>query len=371
MKKRELLFASMTLICLLSVGISFFKMYASAERRLDEVLVDTITLPAASNSALTKEVLFEAAHVNQMPQVTKVEVPKLAFMQHKKPGQYQVPLKIYVHFDKVLSRKITVNLVDQTPPVIEQKKPLQIAYGTKINWMGYVHILDNVDKTILVAKSQISRVDTKKVGKQKVTIKVKDKANNVTKKEFEVEVMPKAPNKTTAPSQNIQHDSVNRASAPQTAKTGEQFQKADQISNTAEKREIPNTSKLKSALQFNGLTVPYRHMQGASSAPETGAATWNGTGLVNDGAPTHFIGHNPGDFHSVMELYVGAPITVYDDNGNQKTYHVYEVVDVTDEGYNANDLKDDVLPRMLDETGERISLQTCINEQINRCILAR
>ncbi|MEG0080158.1 MAG: sortase, partial [Enterococcus sp.] len=91
MKKRELLFASMTLICLLSVGISFFKMYASAERRLDEVLVDTITLPAASNSALTKEVLFEAAHVNQMPQVTKVEVPKLAFMQHKKPGQYQVP----------------------------------------------------------------------------------------------------------------------------------------------------------------------------------------------------------------------------------------------------------------------------------------
>ncbi|MEG0080159.1 bacterial Ig-like domain-containing protein, partial [Enterococcus sp.] len=197
------------------------------------------------------------------------------------------PLKIYVHFDKVLSRKITVNLVDQTPPVIEQKKPLQIAYGTKINWMGYVHILDNVDKTIPVTKSQISRVDTKKVGKQKVTIKVKDKANNVTKKEFEVEVIPKAPNKTTTPSQ-IQHDSVNRASAPQTAKTGEQFQKADQISNTAEKREIPNTSKLKSALQFNGLTVPYRQMQGASSAPETGAATWNGTGLVNDGAPDSF-----------------------------------------------------------------------------------
>ena len=112
-------------------------------------------------------------------------------------------------------------------------------------------------------------------------------------------------------------------------------------------------------------------MPGASAAPETGAATWKGTGLVKDGEPTHFIGHNPGDFHSVMELYVGAPITVYDDYGDKKTYHVYEVIDVTDEGYNANDLKDDVLPRLLDEKGERISLQTCIDEQINRCVLAR
>ena len=96
-----------------------------------------------------------------------------------------------------------------------------------------------------------------------------------------------------------------------------------------------------------------------------------GSGSVSDGAPTHFIGHNPGDFAGVMSLDVGATITVVDASGASRTYTVYEVLDVTDEGYNNRNLQDDVLPRMLYDGGERISLQTCISDTVNRCVLAR
>lgn len=96
-----------------------------------------------------------------------------------------------------------------------------------------------------------------------------------------------------------------------------------------------------------------------------------GNGNVSDGAPTHFIGHNPGDFAGVMGLSVGSAITVVDGSGNERTYTVYEVIDVTDDGYNTNDPSDDVFPRMLYAGGERISLQTCINDSVNRCVLAR
>lgn len=370
MKKRELLFASVMLVCLLSAGISFFKIYASAERRMDQVLVDKITLPAATKKHVMKEVLLEAAHLNEMPQVTKVEIPQLVSMQEAKTGQYQIPLKVYVRFNKVLTRTVTVNLVDQTAPVIHQVKPLQFSYGAKFKWEDYLDIKDDVDGTISLAESQIDKVDTKKVGKQKVTVQVKDRANNIAKKELEVEIFPKIQHNATTSAKNTEYDSVNRALAPKTIKAQSQGQTQKEMSPTSNE-ESTNSNKLKNVLQFNGQTIPFRHMPGASAAPETGAATWKGTGLVKDGEPTHFIGHNPGDFHSVMELYVGAPITVYDDYGDKKTYHVYEVIDVTDEGYNANDLKDDVLPRLLDEKGERISLQTCIDEQINRCVLAR
>lgn len=126
-----------------------------------------------------------------------------------------------------------------------------------------------------------------------------------------------------------------------------------------------------SVLQFAGITVPFGQANGASSAPGSGAATWMGSGSTTDGAPTHFIGHNPGDFAAVMGLGVGSVITVVDSSGNSRSYTVYEVMDVTDDGYNNANLADDVYPRMLYAGGERISLQTCITETVNRCVLAR
>ncbi|MBO1305373.1 sortase [Enterococcus sp. 669A] len=128
----------------------------------------------------------------------------------------------------------------------------------------------------------------------------------------------------------------------------------------------PNAS-----LSFLGTTIPFIASNGAAEAPASGAGTWTGTGAVNDGAPTHFIGHNPGDFSPVMNLTVGSPITVVDAAGNTKTYTVYEVLDVRDDGFNANNPADDTWFRVIDAGGERISLQTCITDTVNRVVLAQ
>ncbi|MGX7265102.1 immunoglobulin-like domain-containing protein [Enterococcus crotali] len=124
-------------------------------------------------------------------------------------------------------------------------------------------------------------------------------------------------------------------------------------------------------ISFLGQTIPFIQCNGAPEAPSVGAGTWTGTGAVNDQLPTHFIGHNPGDFAGVMNITVGTPITVVDGNGNAKTYVVYEVLDVADDGINANDPSDDTWARVIEEGGERISLQTCITDTVNRIVLAR
>lgn len=372
MKKRELLLASLTLLYLIVVSISFFKVYASAQRRLDQVLVENVTFDASAKEVVSKEALLVAAHINKIPQVTKVDVLNLESIQDMKPGTYEIIVKIYIQFDEVITRKITLQIRDRTKPVIRQKKALIIPHNAKIDWADYFSIYDTVDGIISLDKSKISAVDTNKVGKQTVVISTKDQAGNTAKKEVVVEIVSSTSSHAEKLEQPLSlQNSLKKTTAPNTAKTPQKESSAENLASPTTKADLKSPDKLKSVIQFNGQTISYSHATGANSAPDEGAATWLGKGLVDDSAPTHFIGHNPGDFATVMELYVGAPITVYDDNGKQKTYHVYEVVDVTDEGYNANDLKDDVLPRMLDEKGERISLQTCINDHINRCVLAR
>lgn len=133
----------------------------------------------------------------------------------------------------------------------------------------------------------------------------------------------------------------------------------------------PTSSTGSATISFLGQTIPFIQYNGALEAPATGAGTWIGTGAVDDQLPTHFIGHNPGDFSGVMGITVGTPITVVDSNGQSKTYTVYEVLDVADDGINANDPSDDTWARVIDAGGERISLQTCITDTINRIVLAR
>lgn len=369
MKIRELLLTSLAMFCLIAVSVSLFKVYASAERRLDQVLVENVTFDVGTKKTVSKETLLAAAHVNKIPQVTKVDVTNLECIKNNKPGTYEVTIQVYIQFDEVITRQINVQIVDKTQPVITQKKELIIPQNAKIDWNDYFSIDDTVDGFISLAKSKISEVDTKKVGKQTVVISAEDKAGNNVKKEFAVEIFSSTNKRLEKAGQLLQKDLKN-TTAPKTAKSRHEEKNRVRVKST-EKNEFDSQAKYTSVIQFNGQKISYIHATGANTAPDEGAATWLGKGFVDDGAPTHFIGHNPGDFATVMELYVGAPITVYDDNGEKKTYHVYEVVDVTDEGYNANDLQDDVLPRMLDEKSERISLQTCITDQINRCVLAR
>ncbi|MFR3360390.1 MAG: hypothetical protein ACLTPR_00315 [Enterococcus canintestini] len=105
-----------------------------------------------------------------------------------------------------------------------------------------------------------------------MTVKVKDRANNIAKKELEVEIFPKIQHNATISAKNTEYGSINRVLAPKTIKAQSQGQTQKEMSPTFSE-ESNNSSKLKNVLQFNGQTIPFRHMPGASAAPEAGAAT--------------------------------------------------------------------------------------------------
>ena len=169
-------------------------------------------------------------------------------------------------------------------------------------------------------------------------------------------------------------------SEPKTPAASASFDQDNEVKNqVVDDSAVPQegiTSKISektvnATVSFLGVTIPFSHTNGAESAPATGCGTWTGTGAVDDNAPTHFIGHNPGAFSSVMDITIGTPITVIDEQGHAKIYTVYEVLNVNDNGINADNPSDDTWPRVIDDSGERISLQTCITDSVNRIVLAR
>lgn len=126
----------------------------------------------------------------------------------------------------------------------------------------------------------------------------------------------------------------------------------------------PNT------IAINGQWIGLEDSQGSAAAPYDGnAGYWMGSGSTTDGATTHIIGHNPGIFNTVLYLGIGSQVTVVDRNGNSRTYTVYALYDVNDAGNDRNG--NAVWGSILGQTGESISLQTCIDDYWNRMVLAK
>ena len=100
-------------------------------------------------------------------------------------------------------------------------------------------------------------------------------------------------------------------------------------------------------------------------------ATWGGASVQSgeDGANTHFIGHNPGIFNVLFSVGDGETISVSDGANNVSTYTVSQIVTVDDSGM-AEDGTDYWEQITSSGGGERISLQTCINDDYNLIVFA-
>lgn len=133
--------------------------------------------------------------------------------------------------------------------------------------------------------------------------------------------------------------------------------------DAAKKSEKKRTS----TILVDGDYVPY--VQGSEldvEPPASTASTWFGDGSVDDDRHTYFIGHNPGVFKNVMNLQVGDKVTVWDDAGNKRVYHVYDTL-VLSKTSNFYDYEERVAP-----LGETITLQTCCGDnQTVRCVMAK
>lgn len=271
---------------------------------------------------------------------------------------------------------------DTIPPKIEHVADCTLTLKDAKNFdpLEKVQSFDNVDGNLTEKIKLTSNLKKDAVGKYELIYSVSDSSGNKTSKKRTVTIVPDNEAAAIAKPEPVETDDSTVEDSSNLTESVEPVLDNTLVENdstlveesTAPTPEAaPVMTQQNATISFLGVTIPFINYSGASAAPDSGAGTWTGTGLVNDGAPTHFIGHNPGDFAPVMNITVGTPITVVDSQGNTRTYSVYEVLDVTDDAINAHDPSDNTWDRMIEAGGERISLQTCITDTVNRVVLAR
>ncbi|WP_270597347.1 hypothetical protein [Enterococcus asini] len=407
MKRKEVFSKVVAVVALVLVVVGFYNLYSylNVEAEVDQKFVSNLLIDNSEYDKFSEAQLLKLTQAKEVGKVLNVALSDEEAMDNMQPGIYSAQITLQLPYNQKIQRTVTVNVRDTMPPVITSPATMTVTQGTAFP-VDKVTVTDQLATTIGADALKVSGFDPNQVGEQKVQLQASDTSGNTTKKEVVVTV--KAPevkpvvteSKATPPVAEVKtEESVAEKAVATPAESSATENTATESSEASEKAASESTTanvavaessqetiasqdastpeaatvapRETSVLRFAGSTVPFIQYGGASAAPSSGAGAWMGNGNVSDGAPTHFIGHNPGDFAGVMGLSVGSAITVVDGSGNERTYTVYEVIDVTDDGYNANDPSDDVFPRMLYAGGERISLQTCINDSVNRCVLAR
>lgn len=177
-----------------------------------------------------------------------------------------------------------------------------------------------------------------------------------------VETTTEATDETTRPAPTINEAEPNNTATPEPA---------TQNAVTPEP-EAMQANQLKIGGQMiSYLNAGQGNGQAIIDANPNLVATWGGASVQsgNDGANTHFIGHNPGIFNVLFSVGVGETIDISDSSNNLTTYTVSQIVTVNDSGVAADgtDYWDQITGS---GGGERISLQTCINDDYNLIVFA-
>ncbi|MEQ2877718.1 sortase domain-bontaining protein [Enterococcus asini] len=407
MKRKEVFSKVVAVVALVLVVVGFYNLYSylNVEAEVDQKFVSNLLIDNSEYDKFSEAQLLKLTQAKEVGKVLNVALSDEEAMDNMQPGIYSAQITLQLPYNQKIQRTVTVNVRDTMPPVITSPATMTVTQGTAFP-VDKVTVTDQLATTIGADALKVSGFDPNQVGEQKVQLQASDTSGNTTKKEVVVivkapEVKPVATeSKATPPVAEVKtEESVAEKAVETPAESSATENTATKSSEASEKASSESTEanpevtdrsqetiasqdastpeattvapRETSVLRFVGSTVPFIQYGGASAAPSSGAGAWMGNGNVSDGTPTHFVGHNPGDFAGVMGLSAGSAITVVDGSGNERTYTVYEVIDVTDDGYNTNDPSDDVFPRMLYAGGERISLQTCINDSVNRCVLAR
>lgn len=125
---------------------------------------------------------------------------------------------------------------------------------------------------------------------------------------------------------------------------------------TADTQAAQAETSYSCVIQLGNKTISY---VSCTTTPASIAGLWRGTGDVNDGKGSYFVGHNPGVFSPLISnaYGVGSTFIVYDSNGDSKTYTITDCFEV-DEGSRFDSA---LQKRTIYSGGETACLQTCIN----------
>ncbi|MTD41377.1 DUF5011 domain-containing protein [Erwinia sp. CPCC 100877] len=259
---------------------------------------------------------------------------------------------------------VTDAKADQTPPTIEAPATT-VQQGEALNVYNGVTATD-ADNTDLTSQLQASEttVDTSALGDYTVHFTVTDSDGNTAAADRTIHVIPAA---EAAVQENTQ-PTVEAEQAVPIEKTPAETQTAASSTPVYEPMTI----------YMNDQSIPYQNGGQATGQsiidanPSGIAATWGGAAVQSgdDGQNTHFIGHNPGAFATIFSLGTGSQIVVTDANATPTTYTIRTLLQLNDYGEEVNTGKDYWDLTVGTGDGERITLQSCINDEINLIVIA-
>lgn len=253
----------------------------------------------------------------------------------------------------------TKKITDSEAPTITATDAT-VEQGTLVDPLADVTAEDTVDGDLTEKVVAENSLDTSIVGDQVIQLAVTDNSGNKATANKLVHVVAK-------PTPVVQE----AAATPVAAEPAPVQEAAPQPAQAA-----PAYGPM--TLTLAGQTIAYQNGgQGSGQSiidanPSGVASTWGGaaTQSADDGLNTHFIGHNPGAFSAIFNLGAGSPIVVTDGNGTPTTYTVRSVFQVNDYGEEVGTGTDYWDLIVGSGGGERITLQSCINDDINLVVIA-
>ncbi|MBO0474223.1 hypothetical protein IGL98_000925 [Enterococcus sp. DIV0840] len=259
---------------------------------------------------------------------------------------------------------VAVNIAkDTTAPTINVPEET-VEQNTKVNIYEEVTASDNKDGDITAKVTADEALDTSVVGTQTIHFTATDTSGNTGTADRTFHIVPKSepaatPTTETAP---VEQTPVEPAQAAPTS--------------APEAPAEPSYGAM--TITMNGQTIPYQNGgQGSGqsiidSNPSGVASTWGGAAVQSgdDGQNTHFIGHNPGAFSTVFSLSAGSQIVVTDANGTPITYTVRTLLQLDDYGTEVGTGTNYWDLTVGTGGGERITLQSCVNDDINLFAIA-
>lgn len=292
---------------------------------------------------------------------------------------------------------------DTTAPVVTAKN-VTVTVGQKVNVLEGVTAKDDQDGDISTRVVADKSVDTSATGKQVVRYSATDNSGNIgwVDRTYTI-VKAKAEKKAEAAESVAQEQAVPVAeveAAPVVEETPvveaapavetPAVEATQPASTASETTTVTNTVDEPAApaqpsapayqpmtMYINGAAIPYQNGGSAGQSiidgnPNGTVSTWGGAAVQSgsDGLNSHFIGHNPGIFSAIFGLGGGSQIVVTDGSGNATTYTVSSVTKVDDYAAEVGTGTD--LWSMITGTGggERITLQTCIDDATNLIVFA-
>ncbi|WP_429948957.1 immunoglobulin-like domain-containing protein [Enterococcus sp. AZ101] len=305
------------------------------------IFTDSLSRANPSNTEPKKE---KMTLIKNVP--TSAQLSKLANVSKKK--------------EKIVSVN---NTKDTTAPTIIAPEET-IEQNAQVNVYDEVTAVDNKDGDLTAKITTEENLDTSVLGTQTVHFSATDASGNTGVADRIFHIIPK--NEPVANVPQAEQGSVN----PEPI----QAEPTPETTTTA----VIEPTYGATTLTLNGQTIPYQNGgQGSGqsiidSNPGGLASTWGGAAVQSgdDGQNTHFIGHNPGVFSTVFSLNTGSQIVVTDANGTPTTYTVRTLLQLDDYGAEVGTGTNYWDLVVGTGGGERITLQSCINDDVNLFVIA-